>query len=241
MKSYSVVLPTYKEVENLKVLIPDLLKMFKQIKRGGEIIIVDDASDDGTREFVEKLKKQGQPVRLIERRKEKGLASAIRRGVDEAREANIIRMDSDLAHTAGDLKRLINKYEKNDGEVVVIGSRYVSGGTFKGKPLLNRLASFVGGFIIRSFFHLPIRDTSNNFRIFPKKLWESIRLQLTLEGNIMLVQELVLMKKAGYYFIELPISYLERRLGESKLQVWKETKKFFLALPTLWQNMTSYD
>lgn len=239
MLAYSVVLPTYKEVENLKILIPHLLKMFEGTKRKGEIIVVDDLSCDGTREFLNQLKKNDQPVRLIERRKERGVASAIRCGTDKAQYAHIIHMDSDLAHTVDDLKRLLNKYEKEKGGVVVVGSRYLSGSAFRGKPFLNRLASLVGGLIIRHFLKLSLGDVSNNFRVFPKKVWQAIRSQLTLEGNIMLVQELILMKKAGYHFIELPITYLERRLGESKLGVWKETKNFFKALPRLWRN--TYD
>lgn len=239
MWSYSVVLPTYKEVENLKILIPQLLAMFRETKRSGEIIVVDDASDDGTREFLNRLKKNGESVRLIERKKERGFSSAVCCGTDKTKYANIIHMDSDLAHTIRDLKKLLKKYEQNERRAVIIGSRYVSGSTFQGKPFLNRLASLIGGLIVRYCLKLSVNDVSNNFRIFPKKGWKLIRPQLTLKGNIILVQELILMKKAGYHFIELPTSYLERRLGESKLKVWRETINFFLAIPTLWRN--TYD
>lgn len=239
MKKYSVILPAYKELENLKILIPNLLQMFRKIKRESEIIVVDDNSNDGTREFLEGLRKKSKPVRLIERRNERGISSAMLRGTDEASYENIVHMDSDLAHDVKDLEHLLKEYEKKDDKYVVIGSRYAKGSTFQGKPLLNILASKVGRLVIRYFFGLPIHDASNNFRIFSKKVWQQIRTQLTLEGNVMLVQELILMKKAGCQFTEMSTSYIERRLGESKLSVAKETKNFFKALPALWRDVAS--
>lgn len=237
--SYSVILPTFKERKNLGMLVPDLLAMFKRLKKKGEIVVVDDASDDGTKEFIEKLSKKGEPVRLIERRKEKGPFSAMVRGVDEAKNANIICMDSDRVHEIFDLEKLIVAYEQSRGKNVLIGSRYIKGSVYKGKPLLNKIASKTAGLIVNYYIGLPVKDASNNFRIFSKTAWRKIRADLITEGNVGFIHELILMKRSGFKLMEVPTTYIEKRVGDSSLRkrLWKETKKFFKDLLLLRKDM----
>lgn len=239
--SYSVVLPTYKERKNLGILIPDLLQMFKQIKRTCEIVVVDDASDDGTREYIADLKKLGKPIRLIERRKEKGPFSAAVKGTDSVKFPNIVRLDSDRVHEIKDLKKLIALYEENGGEKVFIGSRYIRGSIYRGKPFINKMASRLAGLIINYYVKLPVKDASNNFRVFSKKAWDQIRPKLIADDQVGFVHELILMNRFGYELVEVPTTYIEKRIGPSSLskRLKKETIKFFKDLALLRQDMVS--
>ncbi len=234
--SYSVVLPTYKECPNLKRLLPQLGKFFSGRGKPFEIIIVDDNSRDGTKELIRNLKAEYSSLRLITRKKVRGLASALVRGTKAAKFPHIIHMDSDLAHQVKDLRRLVRHYEQHLEPVMVVGSRFIEGSAYTGKPKLNQLASLVGRFISRWFFRLKVLDTSNNFRIFPAKIWLKTLKHLTINGNALLIQELILFQKYGAKILEIPITYKERRLGHSKLNIWLEAKRFFKAFPKLLHN-----
>ena len=103
----------------------------------------------------------------------------------------------------------------------------MKGAEFRGKPLLNRVASLVGQFLIKILLGLKVKDTSNNYRVFKKEIWEKIKNQLHPDGNIMLTEIVYLTSKNNFKIMEIPILYIERRLGKSKLSIAKETIKFF--------------
>ncbi len=234
--SYSLVLPVYREIRNLEILIPKILKTFDKIKRPVEIIVVDDDSQDGTAEFIRQLQKRGNPIKFIERKKEKGFSTALLAGTNASSLSSIVHMDADLAHDTGDLLRIVRIYESTKNPAVVVGSRYVKGSLYKGKPFLNQISGRIASIFCRLLLGLPIVDVSNNFRIFPASLWRKIYPDISISGNVMLVQELILMKNCGAHFTEIPTTYIERRFGDSKLHVFKEAKSFFQALPTLIRN-----
>lgn len=220
----SVILPTYNEFDNLKILLPDLVNFFETRRFNYEIIIVDDNSGDGTEELIDSFK--NKHLIFINRVNKKGLASAVCDGTDLARGNIIVHMDSDLAHRVEDLHILLSTYSET-GYNFIIGSRYCKGSVFVGKPFMNRIASFCGRKIAQAYLGISIDDLSNNFRVFDKKIWNRIRPYLISEGNIMLVQIIYLARLVGANFKEVPIEYVERRLGVSKLNVLVETKNFF--------------
>jgi dolichol-phosphate mannosyltransferase len=198
-----------------------------------EIIIVDDNSRDGTSELVKQLNSQTKKIRLIERTDEKELSTAVIRGMREAKYLHTIRMDADLSHTVKDLATLVDRYERENALSVIIGSRFLQKSIYIGKPWLNQLSSMVGRTFTKLVFQMPVIDSSNNFRIIPKKIWNDIESSLNSRGNVMFVEEVLQMAKNGVQFIEMPITYKERRLGKSKLQVLQETVKFMKAIPHL--------
>lgn len=228
---FSVVLPTYKELENLRRLLPQLIDLFARINKKFEIIVVDDDSGDGTVEFVNTLRQENKPVRIIDRKDERGVATAVITGTNESSLSTIVHMDSDLVHTVDDLEKLITAYEHRKNEsTLIIGSRYHPKSIYKGKPLLNRLASSLGRFIVRYYLHLPVKDSSNNFRVFSRELWEKIYPDLITEGNVFFIHILFLAHKQGVKFVEVPTTYIEREIGKSKLNVPKQTVLFFKSI-----------
>jgi dolichol-phosphate mannosyltransferase len=229
-QGYSVVLPTFQECENLKRLIPRLIEYFERGRRRFEAIVVDDNSRDGTVELVRSLRRE-HPIRAIVRTRERGVATAVIAGTDAARLSTIVHMDSDLVHTVPDLERLIEEFEmRADTKTVVIGSRYHPDSIYRGKPPINRLASAAGRAIVRRYLRLPVVDSSNNFRVFSKQLWQAVSADLITEGNVFFIHFLFLAHRQGASFVELPTTYMERFIGSSKLNVPKQTLFFFRSL-----------
>ncbi len=227
---YSVILPTFREYINLRELLPQIVHMFEDTGiHNYEIHIVDDNSSDGTEDLVRELQSEKFPVTINVRKNERGLASAVVAGTNQARYSRIIHMDSDLAHRVDDLKKLIAVFNESGDQdnLIVIGSRYLKNSVYRGKPFLNRLASFVGRRVITWYLNLPVVDSSNNFRVISHSAWKKIEPHLITEGNIMLVQILYLASRIGVTIKEVDTIYIERRVGDSKLNVSSETVKFF--------------
>ena len=116
---------------------------------------------------------------------------------------------------------------ENGGADFVIGSRYLPGSRFEGKPLINKITSIIGQLVVKLLLNIQVTDTSNNYRIFKKEIWEKIKNKLHPEGNIMITEIVYLAEKNGFRIKEIPIVYIERRHGKSKLSVFKETLRFF--------------
>jgi len=222
----SIVIPTYNEQDNIKTLLETTSRVLKAIPISFELIVVDDNSKDQTRPIVRELKKTNPEIILIERDNERGLATALIRGYQASQGQYLGAMDADLAHNPEYLPEMIKILDSGKADFV-IGSRYVKGAKFEGKPLLNRMASLVGQFLIKIILGLNVKDTSNNYRVFKKEIWEKIKDRLHPDGNIMLTEIVYLAKKNNFRVREVPILYIERRLGKSKLSVFKETGKFF--------------
>lgn len=223
----SVTIVTYNEKPNVEVLVPRTVDVLEQAGISYEIVVVDDSSPDGTGDAVRRLAQRygDQCIRLIERT-EKGVGTAIKRSYDEARGEYLAAMDADLCHDPSHLPEMLAIVERGDADVVV-GSRYVAGAEFTGKPLLNRLASVVGQLAILLILGLRVKDTSNHFRMMRRSLYLRFAGQLHPTGNVMITEVLYRAKLLGARIVEIPIIYRERRFGESKLQVWRETKNFF--------------
>ena len=226
MPKLSIIIPTYNEEGNIGTLINAVHNVLKSINTTHEIIIVDDNSQDRTRPLVKELQTKIPELILIERNHERGLASAMVAGYNAAKGELLGAMDADLAHDPNDLPTMLNLIDNNKADFV-IGSRYVPGAKFEGKALLNKVASLVGQTLIKIFLGLDIKDTSNNYRIFKRGLWEKIRKKLHPDGNVMLTEIVYLASKVNIKIIEILIHYIERRAGKSKLSVFKETLKFF--------------
>ena len=222
----SIVIPTYNEEGNIKTLLETTCKILKGIPISFELIVVDDNSKDQTRPIIRKLQKNNPQIVLIERDNERGLATALVRGYNASKGQYLGAMDADLAHNPEYLPEMI-KILDSDKADFIIGSRYVKGASFEGKPLLNRMASLIGQFLIKIILGLNIKDTSNNYRVFKREIWEKIKNQLHPDGNIMLTEIVYRASKNNFRIREIPILYIERRLGKSKLSVAKETSKFF--------------
>lgn len=199
-----IVIPTYKECENLKRLLPEVLKQTTH-----DILIVDDSSNDGTKELVKKYEK----VHLIER-KERGFGSAVLAGLKEGiqrKEAFILTMDADFSHDPKDIPQLLKACKGVD---VVIGSRYVKGGAIKNWVWYRRIVSRAANLYARNILNLRAKDVTSGFRVYrTNKLKKIINKQFS-DGYTF--QEEILYYLQGRVK-EVPITFIERREGKSKL------------------------
>lgn len=210
----SIVIPTYREAENLEELVGRIARSMESDRLRYEVIVVDDDSRDGTEQVVEKLRRAGRPVRLIVRRRERGLSTAVLRGFREARGGTLVCMDADLSHPPEAVPRLVARLREGEAEFV-IGSRYVEGGsTEEDWGFVRWLNSRVATLIARPF--TAARDPMAGFFALPRRVFERADELNPIGYKI----GLELIVKCGCTRVsEVPIHFADRRRGESKLSL----------------------
>lgn len=216
MTLLSVIVPTFREAENLAVLIPRLQQVFTDASVDGEVIVVDDNSPDDTVNVVQGLS-QAYPVRLIVRRNERGLSSAVIAGMRAAKGDVLLCMDADLSHPPEDVPRLFRLVAANpDGRLFdfVIGSRYVSGGSTEsgwglGRWLNSKVATWLAWPLA------SVRDPMAGFFALPREAFLRAAERLDPIGYKIGLELLV--KTEARTVTEVPIEFKNRLHGESKL------------------------
>ncbi len=212
MIKVSIIIPTFQEAGNLGQLVDRIAQSMSELDGTYEVLIIDDNSQDGTEQVVNTLRDDGQPVRLIVRRSERGLSSAVVRGLDEAKGDLLVCMDAELSHPPEMIPALIDTLTKPDVDFVV-GSRYVAGaGTDADWGLFRQLNSRIATWLARPFtgaraplsgFFALRRDRYQACdRLSP--LGYKIGLELIVKCNCRNVRE-------------VPIHFAQRRCGSSKL------------------------
>jgi dolichol-phosphate mannosyltransferase len=212
----SIILPTYNEYDNIVTLIERTIKAIPDEK---EILVIDDDSPDGTAELVASYCKKSPVVRLIVRKNERGLCSAIQRGVSEASGDIIVWMDCDLSMPPEKIPELIEKII-NDGCDAAIGSRYVKGGrdrrTDSGKFILffhttlsRIITTFTSLMLWRTF-----RDWTSGFIAVKAEVIKKI--PLNGDYGEFFIEMMYRILKSGYKVIEVPYELIPRQRGQSK-------------------------
>lgn len=210
----SIVVPTYKEAENLRRLVTGIGDAMSPVMRRYEIIVVDDNSGDGTGEIIRELLAEGHPVRLIARIGQRGLSSAVVCGFQEAKGDVLVCMDADLSHPPAAIPQLLNCLD--DPEVdFVLGSRYVPGGsTDQSWGFLHRLNSSVATLMARPF--TKVRDPMSGFFAIPRRVFNRAAPLNPVGFKI----GLELIAKCGCQKIrEIPIHFASRKFGQSKMNL----------------------
>jgi dolichol-phosphate mannosyltransferase len=222
MKRCCVVVPTYNEWENIKRLIPELMKVSQKVAKEWDVIVlvVDDGSPDGTAPEVERLAKENPgKIFLLERSEKKGLGEAYKAGfrhaIEELKADTLVEMDADLSHDPGDLPRLLDKIE--EGYDFVIGSRYVKGGKIEGWPWRRRSVSWAGNFLGRFTLDFKVRDCTSGFRAIRASVLDGLLERLETDGYAFLLSLLHFALQNGSKVVEVPTTFKERQIGESKL------------------------
>lgn len=207
-----VVIPTYNESENIEKLIQELNSLEHHI------MIVDDNSPDGTSEIVENLKEKNNNLYLIKRESKLGLGSAYRDGFKAAMNMGyefFVEMDADFSHQTIDLVEMIKNIDKAD---VIIGSRYIEGGGIKGWNYKRRLLSKLANLFTQILFGYHIKDSTSGFRIYNRESLEKINFQKTKsDGYSFQIEMTYRANKKNLKILEIPITFYERRKGESKM------------------------
>ncbi|HEY7287948.1 MAG TPA: polyprenol monophosphomannose synthase [Vicinamibacterales bacterium] len=213
-KSALVIVPTFNERENLPLLVKGLLA-----HPCVSVLVVDDNSPDGTGAIADDLARtSGGRVKVLHRLEKPGLGRSyvdgIRIAVAEPFDV-VCQMDADLSHDPHHLPDLIAGTEHAD---VVIGSRYVAGGAIVNWPKRRRLLSRFANIYIRTVTRLSPRDCTSGYRCWRREALGALDLtRFTSDGYSFLVEMLFAASRAGCRIAEVPITFVERRLGESKL------------------------
>jgi dolichol-phosphate mannosyltransferase len=211
-----VVLPTYNERENLPILIGHLLGI-----PNVRVLVVDDGSPDGTGQIADDLARGSNGrVSVLHRNGPRGLGRAYVDGLRQAlaTDADVIcQMDADLSHRPIDLVTLLAAAQVGD---IVIGSRYVSGGRILNWPFRRRLLSATANRYIRLICAIAPRDCTSGFRCWRREALAALPLhRIDAEGYAFLVQLLWEALRAGFKVTEVPITFVEREFGASKLRL----------------------
>jgi dolichol-phosphate mannosyltransferase len=218
-RAVSIVVPTYREAENLRELVERVSAAVRPTGRPFEVIVVDDDSPDETARVMAELADEGHPVRLITRTDERGLSSAVLRGFREAEGDVLVCMDADLSHPPEALAELVRAAEEPEADFV-IGSRYVRGGsTEEGWGLFRWLNSKVATLLARPFTRA--KDPMAGFFALRREVFERAAPPNPIGYKI----GLELMVKCGCRQVrEVPIHFADRKRGESKLSLREQVR-----------------
>jgi dolichol-phosphate mannosyltransferase len=223
----TICLPTYNERENLERMVHALGEVLRE---GDRVLVIDDGSPDGTGELADDLAAKLPYVGVLHRTTKEGLGPAylagFRRALDDDAEL-VLEMDCDFSHDPGDVPRLIAAAER--GADLVLGSRYVPGGSIPNWGLARRAISRGGNPYAQVFLQSRIRDLTGGFKCFRRLVLETIPLDaIDSKGYAFQIETTYRVARAGFTVQEVPISFTDREQGVSKMNgaivveaVWK--------------------
>ncbi len=217
MSDVLVIIPTYNEIENISNIIDAVMKLAD----GFEVLVIDDASPDGTQDAV-RAKMEEYPGRVhMETRKGKlGLGTAYIHGFRWALAEGyeyVIEMDADFSHNPADLPRLYHAC-KDEGADMSIGSRYVSGVNVVNWPMGRVLMSYFASMYVRVVTGMKLRDSTAGFVCYTRKVLQSLNLdKIRFKGYAFQIEMKFKVHKRNFKIVEIPIIFVNRRLGTSKM------------------------
>ncbi|MBN1344834.1 MAG: polyprenol monophosphomannose synthase [Phycisphaerae bacterium] len=213
----SVAVPTYREAENIPLLVPRVHDALRSADLAHEIILIDDDSADGSLDVVDRLARDGLPVRMIVRQGERGLSTAVIRGFDESRGRYLVCMDADLSHPPESIPTMIELLRAGQADFV-LGSRFCpGGGTDAQWGLFRWLNSHVAKLLARPLSRLD--DPMSGFFALERQTYLRVHDLNPIGYKIAL--ELIV--KCGCRDIrEVPIHFADRKLGQSKLNATEQ-------------------
>ena len=217
MSDVLVIIPTYNEIENITAIVETVMKY----PDGFDVLVIDDNSPDGTAHAVEKLITRFPGRVFLEKRTGKqGLGTAYIHGFKWALArdyAYVIEMDADFSHNPDDLTRLYHNC-KDKGADVTVGSRYVSGVNVVNWPMGRVLMSYFASAYVRLITRMKLRDATAGFVCYRRRVLESINLdKIEFKGYAFQIEMKFKAYTRGFRVEELPIIFINRRLGTSKM------------------------
>jgi len=236
----TVIVPTYNERENIEALIRQLL----DLPAGLQVIVVDDNSPDGTGQLADALAEEsGGRVTVIHRPGKLGLGTAyvagFRRALAEGADC-ILTMDADFSHNPRYIPAMLEKVRA--GYDLVIGSRYVRGGSTRGCTLPRVLLSWGANGFARALLGLRARDATAGFRCYRRAVLESVGLdEIRSSGYSFLIEMLYRTQRRGWRVGEVPILFDNRRLGQSKISRGEIARALQTVLRLAWARLRGRD
>ena len=228
-RELSIILPAYKEAKNLAILIPEIEKAFNGCSF--EIIVVDDNSQDGTKELLDSLNKKFGNIKLILRPGLMGIGSALRDGYNRSQGEFILSSDADLSFVVEDMARLFETIK--EGYDIVLGYK------IEYKPLkqeykpswvrVSYLISRVGNWTIKNLSGMRnIHNFNTNFRILRRSKW--LEIKTVEDGHFFLFETIFRILKKRAKLAQIPVMFYNRKFGDSKMNFFTEAPKYFFKL-----------
>ncbi len=219
-----VCLPTYNERENLERMLLALAD------KGVSVLVIDDNSPDGTGELADRLAAELEHIQVLHRDRKEGLGPAylagFRRALADPAVQLVLEMDADFSHDPDDVRRLISAAGSAD---LVLGSRYVEGGSIANWGRVRRFVSTGGSLYARWILGIPVHDLTGGFKCFRREVLETLDLEaITSRGYAFQIETTYRALRAGFRVVEIPISFADREHGGSKMSrrivlegIWK--------------------
>ena len=221
MASAWLILPTYNEAQNLEPMVHAVLPQLAHTGATPTILVVDDASPDGTGAIADRLAEELDEVRVLHRESKDGLGRAYLAGFQTALDGGadlILQMDCDFSHDPADVPRLVEAAGAAD---VVLGSRYVPGGGVENWALRRRIQSRGGCAYARMILRVPVRDLTGGFKCWNRRALEALDFDgVDAHGYGFQIEMTYRAIRAGLSVTEVPIVFRERREGQSKMTAW---------------------
>jgi dolichol-phosphate mannosyltransferase len=228
---FSIIVPTYREEKNITTLVERIAKLKLAVNQF-EVLLVDDNSEDNTKNIVESLKAKYPWLKLIIRRDKRSWHKSILQGIQAATFPILIFMDADLSHPPEIIPQMLALLEQGHVDMV-IGSRHITGGSIdKSWPLYRKIISRLATLVIQPLLPSTIKDPLSGFIAIKKtcysvngELWNPIGTKLALE---------IMVKSHVKNIIEIPICFEQRKQGESKLMTLKMALNYYKQIQQLW-------
>ena len=209
-----IIIPTYNELDNIKKLVPDVLKRYDNI----DVLVVDDNSPDGTGKYIADLSTSNSRIKCILREKKLGLGTAYIAGFKYALQNNydyIFEMDADYSHDPAEIKNFLTAIKNCD---LVLGSRYLTGVNVVNWPMQRLLLSYFANFYTRFITGLPVNDTTGGYKCFRREVLEAINLdKVRSNGYAFQIEMTYKAWKKGFRIKEISIIFIDRMKGQSKM------------------------
>ncbi len=229
MASTWVTLPTFNESGNVEPIVRAVVAELERVCPGDyRVLVVDDESPDGTGLIADRLASELPSVSVLHRRGKRGLGHAYLAGfvnaVDQGAD-RVVVMDADFSHDPRHLPALLAASDDND---LVLGSRYVDGGEIVNWPRLRRLLSSAGSLYARTILGVGVLDLTGGFRCIRREVLEAVGVRtLRSQGYVFNIELTYRALRAGFRVVEVPITFRDRTVGESKISLG-------IAIEALW-------
>lgn len=217
MNDALVIIPTYNEIENISNIIDAVMRQTVQF----DVLVIDDASPDGTQDAVrEKIAQYPDRVHMETRSGKLGLGTAYILGFKWALDKGyqyVIEMDADFSHNPDDLPRLYHECVDN-GADMAIGSRYITGVNVVNWPMGRVLMSYFASMYVRVITRMKLRDSTAGFVCYSRKVLEALNLdKIQFKGYAFQIEMKYKAYRRKFKIVEVPIIFVNRRLGTSKM------------------------
>lgn len=209
-----VIIPTYNEAQNAEKIITEVLQQSEIV----EVLIVDDNSPDGTADIVKRMMEANKRIHLLQRERKLGLGTAYVAGFKYAIQHQfdfIFEMDADFSHNPKEIPIMLGKMDQCD---VLIGSRYIKGVNVVNWPMKRLILSYSANIYTRLITGMPVHDATAGFKCYKRKVLETIDLDaIRSNGYAFQIETNFMAWKKGFTIMEMPIVFVDRRVGVSKM------------------------